>query len=117
MFVGKHQHGPYALPSLVDSATTVSNNIGHLSLEIPLLTSHIDEAGNKIPLPGDYVFIPNVDTDDNGYQSVEYKNMLGNIQIINVHCIHCISKAIISINKALLYSSFIIALCKFHFFL
>lgn len=78
LFVGKHQYGPYALPSLVDSATTVSNNIGHLSLEVPLLTSHIDEAGNKIPLPGDYVFISNVDTADDGYQSVEYtKNMLG----------------------------------------
>lgn len=112
MFVGKHQHGPYALPSLVDSATTVSNNIGHLSLEVPLLTSHIDEAGNEIPLPGDYVFIPNVDSADDSYQSVEYtKNMLGN-QIIDVHCIHC-SKAI---NKALLYSSFIIALYKFHTF-
>lgn len=117
MFVGKHQHGPYALLSLVDSATTVSNNIRHLSLEVPLLTSHIDEAGNKIPLPGDYVFIPKVNTADDlydDYLNIDYtkKNMLGNMSIINVHCtrcIHCISKAI---NKALLYSSFIVTLYR-----
>lgn len=80
-----HHYGLYALPSLVDSATTISNNIGHLLLEGPLLTSHVDETNNKVPLPGYYVFIAN-----NGYQSFENtKSMLGNMQIIVV-CICCI---------------------------
>ncbi|KMQ92763.1 serine threonine-protein kinase endoribonuclease ire-1, partial [Lasius niger] len=77
VFVGKHQHGPYALPSLVDSLTMVSSNIGHVLLEGPLLTSHINEINhNKLPLPGDYVLY--IDTDNNDYQTVEHmkKNML-----------------------------------------
>lgn len=89
-----HHFGPYALPSLVDSATTISNNIGHLLLEGPLLTSHVDATDNKVPLPGEYVFIPNIDIANDGYQSFENtKSMLGNIQII-VACIHCISESI-----------------------
>ncbi|XP_029675812.1 serine/threonine-protein kinase/endoribonuclease IRE1 [Formica exsecta] len=77
LFVGMHHFGPYALPSLVDSATTISNNIGHLLLEGPLLTSHVDATDNKVPLPGDYVFIPNIDIANDGYQSFENtKSML-----------------------------------------
>lgn len=75
----------------------VSSNIGHVLLEGPLLTSHMNEMNhNKLPLPGDYVLY--IDTDNNDYQTVEHmkKNMLGNMQIIAVF-IHCIGKSIIII--------------------
>lgn len=74
VFVGKHQHGPYALPSLVDSSTTISNNIEHLLLEGPSLTSSDLHADNK--LPGNYVLY--FDINDDNYQSIKHirKNLL-----------------------------------------
>ncbi|KYN04749.1 Serine/threonine-protein kinase/endoribonuclease ire-1, partial [Cyphomyrmex costatus] len=71
LYVGQHQYGLYALPSLVDlDTTTISNNVGHLLLEGPLVTSHL-HMDNKVPLPGDHVLISNIDIADDGYQSVK----------------------------------------------
>lgn len=54
--------------------TTISSNIGHLLLEGPLLTSHLQADNSKVPLPGDHVFISNIDITD---QSIKYtKNII-----------------------------------------
>ncbi|XP_029178141.1 serine/threonine-protein kinase/endoribonuclease IRE1 [Nylanderia fulva] len=76
VFVGKHQHGPYALPSFADSSTTISNNIERSLLEGSSLTSsdlHADD--NK--LPGNYILYINEDNFDN-YQNAKHirKNLL-----------------------------------------
>ncbi|XP_012058791.1 PREDICTED: serine/threonine-protein kinase/endoribonuclease IRE1 [Atta cephalotes] len=72
LYVGQHRYGLYALPSLVDlDTTTISNNVGHLLLEGPLVTSHL-HADNKVSLPGDHVLISNIDIADDGYQSVKH---------------------------------------------
>ncbi|EFN88565.1 Serine/threonine-protein kinase/endoribonuclease ire-1 [Harpegnathos saltator] len=82
LYVGQHRYGLYALPSLVDTdTTTISSNIEHLLLEGPLLTSHLDTDDNEVPLPGNHVFISNIDV-ANDYQSFKRtKNiiMLGNV--------------------------------------
>ncbi|XP_011874492.1 PREDICTED: serine/threonine-protein kinase/endoribonuclease IRE1-like [Vollenhovia emeryi] len=71
LYIGQHRYGLYALPSLVDSDTTIiSSNIGHLLLEGPLLTSHPYRDDKNVPLPGDHVFISNIDVTDDGYQSI-----------------------------------------------
>lgn len=81
LYVGQHRHGLYALPSLVDTdTTTISSNIEHLLLEGPLLTSQIDTDESEMPLPGNHVFIANIDL-TNDYQNFKRKNiiMLGKV--------------------------------------
>ena len=83
MYVGQHRYGLYALPSLVDlDTTTISNNVGHLLLEGPLVTSHL-HADNKVSLPGDHVLISNIDIADDGYQSVKHTENV--ISLGNMH--------------------------------
>ena len=77
MYIGEHQNGPYALPSLV---ATIPNNTGHLLLEGPLLTPHFHANNNTVP--EDYIFIS--DIDDGGYQDIKRTKdgiILGNMQI------------------------------------
>ncbi|XP_072763557.1 serine/threonine-protein kinase/endoribonuclease IRE1 [Anoplolepis gracilipes] len=78
LFVGKHKHGLYALPSLVDSSITISSNIGNSLLEGLLLPSHIN-TDNK--LPGDHVYIPNIDKADDGWNMIGYKPQTPLLQI------------------------------------
>ncbi|KAL0110554.1 hypothetical protein PUN28_013865 [Cardiocondyla obscurior] len=87
LYVGQHRYGLYALPSLVDLDTTTisTNNIGHLLLEGPLMMSHpypMDD--NNVPLPGDHVFLSNIDVTNNDYQSIkraENAIMLGHYKV------------------------------------
>ncbi|XP_011630520.1 serine/threonine-protein kinase/endoribonuclease IRE1 isoform X1 [Pogonomyrmex barbatus] len=82
LYVGQHQYGVYALPSLVDSATTtISSNVGHLLLEGPLVTSHLHENDNKVPLPRDHVFISNIDIANDDIKRTENIIMLGHYKI------------------------------------
>ncbi|XP_012535031.2 serine/threonine-protein kinase/endoribonuclease IRE1 [Monomorium pharaonis] len=80
LYIGQHQYGLYALPSLVDlDTTTISSNIEHLLLEGPLVTSQID-TNNKVPLPRDHVS----NIADDSYQNVnrtENVIMLGHYKI------------------------------------
>jgi len=49
-------------------------------LEGPLVMSH-PHTDNKVPLPGDHVFISNIDIANDGYQSIKRTEnviMLGN---------------------------------------
>ncbi|XP_071565935.1 serine/threonine-protein kinase/endoribonuclease IRE1 [Temnothorax nylanderi] len=88
LYVGQHQYGLYALPSLVDlddlDTATISSNIGQLLLEGPLVTSHPHTDDNNVPLPGDHVFISNIDVTNDGYQSIkrtENAIMLGHYKV------------------------------------
>jgi len=82
LYVGQHRYGLYALPSLIDlDMTTISSNIEHLLLEGPLVMSH-PHTDNKVPLPGDHVFISNIDIANDDYQSIKRTEnviMLGNV--------------------------------------
>lgn len=76
MYIGEHQNGPYALPSLV---ATIPNNTGHLLLEGPLLTSDFHTDDHSVP--EDYIFISNI---DDGYQDIKRTKdgiILGNAQV------------------------------------
>lgn len=76
LYIGQHRHGLYALPSLVDlDTTTISSNVGHLLLEGPLVTSQLD-TDNTVPLPGDHVFISNIDIANDGYRSKRTENVI-----------------------------------------
>ncbi|XP_077279454.1 serine/threonine-protein kinase/endoribonuclease Ire1 isoform X2 [Temnothorax americanus] len=86
LYVGQHQYGLYALPSLVDLDTaTISSDIGQLLLEGPLMvTSHPRTDDTTVPLPGDHVFISNIDVTNDGYQSIkrtENAIMLGHYKV------------------------------------
>jgi len=92
LYVGQHQYGLYALPSLIDlDTTTISSNIGHLLLEGPLVTSHPYMDDNNVPLPGDHVFISNIDIADDGYQSIKRTEnviVLGNVHKLSLYRSH-----------------------------
>ncbi|KAG7210888.1 hypothetical protein KM043_012369 [Ampulex compressa] len=86
LYIGQHRHGLYALPSLVDSSmVTISNKIEHLLLEGPLSSSQFHKnENNGIPLPGDHVYIADVNTADADYQSVRHDQtivMLGHYSV------------------------------------
>lgn len=71
LYVGQHQYGLYALPSYVDSGTTIiSSNIEHLLLEGPTM-SHLQAGEMQVPLPGDHFFISNTDIIDDAYESIK----------------------------------------------
>ncbi|XP_014471160.1 PREDICTED: serine/threonine-protein kinase/endoribonuclease IRE1 [Dinoponera quadriceps] len=90
LYVGQHRYGLYALPSLVDTdMTTISNNIEHLLLEGPLLTSHLDTDDNEMPLPGNHVYISNIDV-ANDYQSFKRTK---NIIMLDHYKVHAEYKA------------------------
>lgn len=60
------------MPSLVDSTTaTISSNADHLLLEGPLSVPQHRKNDNSVPLPGDHVYLGNVDTVSNDYQSLK----------------------------------------------
>ncbi|XP_025155794.1 serine/threonine-protein kinase/endoribonuclease IRE1 isoform X2 [Harpegnathos saltator] len=85
LYVGQHRYGLYALPSLVDTdTTTISSNIEHLLLEGPLLTSHLDTDDNEVPLPGNHVFISNIDV-ANDYQSFKRTKNIIMLDHYNIH--------------------------------
>ncbi|XP_032689202.1 serine/threonine-protein kinase/endoribonuclease IRE1 isoform X2 [Odontomachus brunneus] len=90
LYVGQHRYGFYALPSLVDTdTTTISSNIEHLLLEGPLLTSHLDADDSEVPLPGNHVFISNIDV-ANDYQSFKRTK---NIIMLDHYKVHAEYKA------------------------
>lgn len=77
LYIGQHRHGLYALPSLVDSTTaTISNTAGHLLLEGPLSVPQLRKNDNRVPQPGDHVYIVDIDTAEHQYQSVKHEKSI-----------------------------------------
>ncbi|KAI4494432.1 hypothetical protein M0802_008924 [Mischocyttarus mexicanus] len=75
LYIGQHEYGFYALPSLVDSTTaTISSKAEYLLLEGPLTIAQIHKNDNRIPLPGDHIIIRNINIVNNEYQSITSKN-------------------------------------------
>ncbi|XP_015185635.1 PREDICTED: serine/threonine-protein kinase/endoribonuclease IRE1 isoform X2 [Polistes dominula] len=71
LYIGQHEYGFYALPSLIDSATaTISSNAGYLLLEGPLTVAQIHKNDNRIPLPGDHIVVGNINIANDEYQSI-----------------------------------------------
>ncbi|XP_012271622.1 serine/threonine-protein kinase/endoribonuclease IRE1 isoform X2 [Orussus abietinus] len=71
LYIGEHQHGLYALPSLADSSTaTISSKAGHLMLEGPLIIQEAQENQHSIPLPGAHVRMNHIEQSQDDYQSM-----------------------------------------------
>ncbi|XP_066601348.1 serine/threonine-protein kinase/endoribonuclease IRE1-like isoform X2 [Prorops nasuta] len=70
LYIGQHRYGLYALPSLVDSTTaTISSKSSFLLLEGPVVIPDL-QRNNRAPLPGDHVFIEDINPADESYQSI-----------------------------------------------
>ncbi|KAI4494959.1 hypothetical protein M0804_001160 [Polistes exclamans] len=71
LYIGQHEYGFYALPSLVDSTTaTISSKAGYLLLEGPLTIAQIHKNDNRIPLFGDHIVVGNINIANDEYQSI-----------------------------------------------